>query len=89
MFYGRKPAYNANIVVVQEIELVHSRLQSLDNLRLARFGTHLKKLCLRQNFLAHLDPEIFGVLTNLEELDLYDNRLKHVNDELDALTELR
>ncbi len=68
---------------------MHSRLQTLQNLRLSRFEHHLKKLCLRQNFLAHLDPAIFSTISKLEELDLYDNRLKHVHDGLDALTELR
>jgi len=66
-----------------EIELIHSRLQSLQNLRLPRFGPNLHKLCLRQNHISHLDPSTFGHLTELEELDLYDNKIKHVDDGLD------
>lgn len=59
---------------------MHSRLSSLANLRLHRFARHLKKLCLRQNAITHLDPEIFKLLTQLEELDMYDNKLKTVGD---------
>lgn len=72
----------------QEIELVHSRLHSLAHLRLERFGKHLKKLCLRQNFISTLDPDIFSVLTELSELDLYDNKIKHVGSCLESLSHL-
>ncbi|OAX41182.1 L domain-like protein [Rhizopogon vinicolor AM-OR11-026] len=71
-----------------ELELVHSRLSSLTNLRLQRFANHLKKLCLRQNAISHLDPEIFRPLMQLEELDLYDNKLKTVGDALDSMSSL-
>ncbi|KAG1750138.1 L domain-like protein [Suillus lakei] len=71
-----------------ELELVHSRLSSLVNLRLDRFARHLRKLCLRQNAISHLDPEIFRLLTQLEELDLYDNKLKTVGDALDNMAAL-
>ncbi|KAH8117697.1 L domain-like protein [Phellopilus nigrolimitatus] len=71
-----------------EIELVHSRLQNLQNLRLPRFGRYLKKLCLRQNQISLLDPEIFGALTELVELDLYDNKVKNTGSGLDACTKL-
>ncbi|KAJ6505957.1 L domain-like protein [Mycena vulgaris] len=72
----------------EDLELVHLRIKSLGYLRLPRFAGHLKKLCLRQNFIAHLDPEIFHGLTKLQELDLYDNKVKHVSDSLDKLREL-
>lgn len=72
----------------QDVELVHARLTTLENLRLERFAAHLQHLCLRENFLSHLDPQLFHLLTKLEELDLYDNRLKSVGDALNALTEL-
>ncbi|KAJ8589004.1 L domain-like protein [Rhizopogon salebrosus TDB-379] len=71
-----------------ELELVHSRLSSLTNLRLHRFAKHLKKLCLRQNAISYLDPDIFRQLTQLEELDLYDNKLKTVGDTLDDMSSL-
>jgi protein phosphatase 1 regulatory subunit 7 len=67
---------------------VHSRLSSLANLRLERFARHLRKLCLRQNAISHLDPEIFKLLTQLEELDLYDNKLKTVGDALENMSAL-
>ncbi|KAG2107105.1 L domain-like protein [Suillus cothurnatus] len=71
-----------------ELELVHSRLSSLANLRLDRFARHLRKLCLRQNTISHLDPEVFKLLTQLEELDLYDNKLKTLGDALDNMSTL-
>jgi protein phosphatase 1 regulatory subunit 7 len=73
---------------VQDLELVHLKIGSLAPLRLPRFGAHLKKLCLRQNFISRLDPEIFQPLKKLQELDLYDNKVKHVEDALNDLPEL-
>ncbi|KAF8199575.1 hypothetical protein BJ912DRAFT_655796 [Pholiota molesta] len=61
---------------------MHLRIGSLEPLHLVRFKDALKKLCLRQNFISQLDPETFHQLTNLEELDLYDNKLKTVGDAL-------
>ncbi|KAH7911090.1 L domain-like protein [Hygrophoropsis aurantiaca] len=72
----------------EELELIHARLSSLACLRLERFGNYLKKLCLRQNAVSQLDPEVFGVLKELEELDLYDNKIKAVGDALNNLTKL-
>lgn len=71
-----------------ELELLHCRIGSLANLHLARFAAHLRKLCLRQNIISHLDPEVFHQLTLLEELDLYDNKIKSVGDALDKLQKL-
>ena len=77
--------------LTQELDLVHSRLKDLGNLRLERFAGHLKKLCLRTNYISNLDPKTFHLLTQLEELDLYDNRItnrkKHKNDggEMDGI----
>lgn len=48
----------------------------------------LKRLCLRQNHISNLDPDALSTLTELEELDLYDNRLKHVGDALNTLSNL-
>ncbi|KAJ6619697.1 hypothetical protein B0H10DRAFT_2024499 [Mycena sp. CBHHK59/15] len=72
----------------EELELVHLKIASLGPLMLPRFAGHLKKLCLRQNFISHLDPEIFHSLTKLRELDLYDNKVKHVDNALDNISEL-
>ncbi|KAG8932183.1 hypothetical protein FRC01_000162 [Tulasnella sp. 417] len=62
---------------------------SLD--RLPRFAAALKRLCLRQNFIQTLETADFGPLKSLEELDLYDNKIKHLGDALnghDQLTSL-
>lgn len=67
---------------------MHSRIGSLTGLRLPRFADHLKRLCLRQNFISVLDPEVIHPLTKLEELDLYDNKVKHLGDALDKLSNL-
>jgi hypothetical protein len=72
----------------QDIELVHARLASIDNLRLDRFAPYLKRLCLRENFLSALDTGVFNLLTKLEELDFYDNKLKSVGDALNTMSEL-
>ncbi|KAJ1307645.1 hypothetical protein OPQ81_001739 [Rhizoctonia solani] len=72
-----------------DIDLIHARLHNLDALRLPRFKDHLKRLCLRQNFLTHIGTDDIGALTKLEELDVYDNKLKGVGDALDQLTDLK
>ncbi|GLB40197.1 putative thiamin pyrophosphokinase, catalytic domain [Lyophyllum shimeji] len=72
----------------EELELVNSRIGSLENLRLPRFAQYLKRLCLRQNSISFLDPEVFHQLTNLEELDLYDNKIKTIGNALDKLSKL-
>jgi len=71
-----------------DLELIHARIGSLESLRLSRFANYLKKLCLRQNFVSHLDPEVFDTLANLEELDLYDNKVKNVGSALNNLSKL-
>ncbi|KAF9069257.1 L domain-like protein, partial [Rhodocollybia butyracea] len=72
----------------EDLELVHSRIGSLDELRLARFANHLKRLCLRQNHISFLDPQVFHLLTKLEELDLYDNKIKDPGSALDKLSNI-
>ncbi|TFY76062.1 hypothetical protein EWM64_g7948 [Hericium alpestre] len=72
----------------KELDLVHSRISALDNLHLERFAASLEKLCLRQNFISYLDPAVFGRLTKLEELDLYDNKLKSIGNAIDSLSSL-
>ncbi|KAF5371855.1 hypothetical protein D9615_009562 [Tricholomella constricta] len=72
----------------EDLELVHVRIGSLSNLRLARFAGHLKRLCLRQNFVSFLDPDVFQLLAHLEELDFYDNRLKTIGHALDKAEKL-
>ncbi|PFH53051.1 hypothetical protein AMATHDRAFT_55392 [Amanita thiersii Skay4041] len=72
-----------------DLELVHLRIGSLSHLRLPRFAQHLRRLCLRQNLISHLDAGIFHTLVNLEELDLYDNKVKYLGDALDKLPKLK
>lgn len=81
------------MLITQELHLQHLRLKntSLEPLEINRFK-QLKRLCLRQNELSSpLPPAAFGQLGELEELDMYDNRLgPTVEDEelkgLDSLT---
>ena len=64
--------------VVQDLQLQHLRLKSasIPPLQLHRFSRHLKRLCLRQNEISSpLPAEAFRDLNELEDLDLYDNRL--------------
>ena len=79
---------NFSSLCYKELDLVHSRLFSLDRLRLSRFAAHLQRLCLRQNFISTLDPDVFSLLTNLVDLDLYDNKIRHVGDALNNLSAL-
>ncbi|KAF5377339.1 hypothetical protein D9757_008022 [Collybiopsis confluens] len=72
----------------EDLELVHSRLGSLDELRLSRFANHLKRLCLRQNHISFLDPQVFHLLIKLEELDLYDNKIKDPGSAMEKLSNL-
>lgn len=69
------------------LELVHLKIRSMDDLNLARFK-HLKGLILRQNLL-----DSFGAIKyasdELEELDLYDNRIKHISSHVNDKVQLR
>jgi len=71
----------------EDLEVIHSRLTSTTPLRLPRF-TNLKRLCLRQNVISALPESDFGSLTELEELDLYDNKVKELGDGLRSCTQL-
>ena len=69
---------------VEEIELLHSKITSIAALHLERF-TRLRRLCLRQNQIQKI--ELPQTCKGLEELELYDNLLKHIEN-LEELTEL-
>ncbi|KAF2862415.1 L domain-like protein [Piedraia hortae CBS 480.64] len=61
----------------EEIELQHARITSMPALKLDRFP-HLRRLGLRQNQIQKIllpDP----IASTLEELELYDNLIKHVS----------
>lgn len=75
----------------EELNIPHSRISSCTPLGLPRFAAALKRLCLRQNFIQTLETADFGPLKSLEDLDLYDNKIKHLGDALnghDQLTSL-
>lgn len=60
-----------------EIDLTHSRINSIPSLGLSRFSA-VNKLCLRQNAISSISfPDGFG--QDLQELDLYDNLIKRVD----------
>lgn len=77
------------LALIQEIDLARSRLASCAHLGLPRFRGHLKNLCLRGNYITTLDKDVFGPLEHLEELDLYDNRIKQLGEALDGRQSLR
>lgn len=69
------------------IDLIHLKIQSLDDLDLARF-TKLQSLCLRQNLVTSMTgvkelPEI------MEDLDFYDNRINHISSSISKLVNLK
>jgi len=68
------------------IELVHLKIRSMEDLNLGRFK-NLKSLVLRQNLLDSMS-EVKYLNKKIEELDLYDNRIKHISSHLNDLTEL-
>ena len=78
------------LLLLQDLELTHLQLvnTSLPPLHLPRFGSFLKRLCLRQNRLTSLEPDIFEALTQLEDLDFYDNRINHLEG-FEKLTKLK
>jgi protein phosphatase 1 regulatory subunit 7 len=86
---GRLYMLILQIISRQDLELLHSRIGSLDTLSLSRFAGHLKRLCLRQNSISFLDPAVFHQLTLLEELDLYDNKLKSIGNALEKCSNLK
>ncbi len=69
------------------LDLGHLRLTTTKRLGLQRFAPRLKRLCLRQNLLTKIRSKDIGVLTELEDLDLYDNSIEKISG-LDALTKL-
>ncbi|QPG73200.1 Protein phosphatase 1 regulatory subunit sds22 [Brettanomyces nanus] len=71
------------------IDLVHMKIRSLESLGLDRFSK-LESLVLRDNLIESLHE--FKLLTCkdcLEELDLYDNRIKHISKHINELINLK
>lgn len=65
------------------IELVHLKIRSMEDLNLGRFK-NLKSLVLRQNLLDSIS-EVKYLNREVEELDFYDNRIKHISSHLNEL----
>ncbi|KAE8269247.1 hypothetical protein A4X09_0g3092 [Tilletia walkeri] len=75
----------------EEIDLTHLRLRAsgLKSLRLERFARTLKHLSLRANLLRKLPASShFELMTELSNLDLYDNELEKVPDVIKKLEKL-
>ncbi len=70
---------------VEEIDAIHSRIATITSLHLERFK-QLRRLCLRQNVITEIEGLSF-LAESLEDLDLYDNLLKHIRG-LEDLTNL-
>ncbi|KAN0061639.1 protein phosphatase regulatory subunit Sds22 [Thecaphora frezii] len=78
----------ANYPDTEEVlDLSHLRISTTRNLGLPRFRHSAKRLCLRQNQIGRIRSKDIGVLTELRELDLYDNSLEKVSG-LDGCTKL-
>lgn len=72
----------------EEIQLVHCKIQSLEALNLYKFK-NLKNLCLRTNLIESIsDLESLSLYNTIEEIDLYDNRIKHISKYVNKLTNL-
>lgn len=69
------------------LDLGHLRLTTTKRLGLQRFAPSLKRLCLRQNLLTKIRSKDIGILTELQDLDLYDNSIEKISG-LDELTKL-
>lgn len=82
-------AIGSGVALDQDIQLLHSKISDVHALRLPRFAATLKSLCLRQNAIAELDPEEFGPLNLLEDLDVYDNQIKDLGTALEGKPNLK
>jgi protein phosphatase 1 regulatory subunit 7 len=71
-----------------EIMCAHSRVGSIDSLRLERF-TKVVRICLRQNSIQQISG-LSSLAATVQDLDLYDNLIGHIRglDELTNLTSL-
>ncbi|EPS41846.1 hypothetical protein H072_4233 [Dactylellina haptotyla CBS 200.50] len=70
----------------EEVDLVHCRITSITSLGLQKL-TAVRKLCLRQNEIERIDG-LECLSTTLQDLDLYDNSIGHMNHGLETLVNL-
>lgn len=72
---------------VEVIDLLHLKIRSLEDLKLYRFSK-LTQLCLRQNLIESISEVEVLPADTLKDLDLYDNRIKHISSNINKLTRL-
>ncbi|KAK0279408.1 protein phosphatase regulatory subunit Sds22 [Friedmanniomyces endolithicus] len=72
--------------VLWEIDVQHSRVSTIPALHLERFK-RLRRLCLRQNSIQRIELPT-ELASTLEELELYDNLVKHI-DGLQDFTQMQ
>lgn len=69
------------------LDLIHLKIRSMEDLNLGRF-TKLQALCLRQNLITSMSA-VSELPDDLEELDLYDNRINHISSAVNKFTKLQ
>ena len=69
------------------LDLIHLKIRSIEDLGLERFPK-LQALCLRQNQIESM-AAVSRLPVDLEELDLYDNRINHISSAVNNLTRLQ
>ncbi|CCH43740.1 hypothetical protein BN7_3294 [Wickerhamomyces ciferrii] len=69
------------------VDLIHLKIRSMEDLNLGRFK-NLKGLVLRQNLLDSIS-DVKNINQDIEELDFYDNRIKHISSHLNGLIKLK
>ncbi|WPK23637.1 hypothetical protein PUMCH_000879 [Australozyma saopauloensis] len=69
------------------LDLIHLKIHSMEDLGLSRFRK-LQSLCLRQNLILSM-AAVAELPADLEELDLYDNRINHISSAVNNLTKLK
>ena len=70
------------------VDLVHLKILALEDLNLFRFK-NLKRLFLRQNLIESIAELEVLPLENMEEIDLYDNRIKHISKSVNLFPNLK
>ncbi|SCV04804.1 LANO_0G12530g1_1 [Lachancea nothofagi CBS 11611] len=72
----------------EAIDLVHLRIRSMEDLELQRFK-QLKSLCLRQNLIESMSEVDVLPVETMEDIDLYDNKIKHISNNINKLVNLK
>ncbi|CDO93514.1 unnamed protein product [Kluyveromyces dobzhanskii CBS 2104] len=70
------------------VDLVHLKVLALEDLNLPRFK-NLKRLYLRQNLIESIAELEVLPLDSMEEIDLYDNRIKHISKSVNLFPNLK